>query len=105
MEQYLAVTAPFDGTITERNVHPGALVGPQEPRTSNAPPLLRIEHTATLRLTVPVPETLVGAVAEGSMATFTVRAYPGTTFQGVTKRLSHSLDPRTRSMPVELDVD
>lgn len=103
MEQYLAVTAPFDGTITERNVHPGALVGPQA--GANAPPLLRIEHTATLRLTVPVPENLVGAVSEGSTATFTVRAYPGTNFKGVTKRLSHSLDPRTRSMPVELDVD
>jgi RND family efflux transporter MFP subunit len=103
MEQYLAVTAPFDGTITERNVHPGALVGPQA--GPNAPPLLRIEHTASLRLTVPVPESLVGAVSEGSIATFTVRAFPGTTFKGVTKRLSHSLDPRTRSMPVELDVD
>jgi multidrug efflux pump subunit AcrA (membrane-fusion protein) len=26
---YLVVVAPFDGTITERNVHPGALVGPE----------------------------------------------------------------------------
>src|SRR4051794_1555193 len=29
MEQYLAVTAPFEGVVTERGVHPGALVGPQ----------------------------------------------------------------------------
>src|SRR5665213_1219391 len=28
MYSYLTVTAPFDGIITERNVHPGALVGP-----------------------------------------------------------------------------
>jgi membrane fusion protein (multidrug efflux system) len=103
MEQYLAIVAPFDGTITERNVHPGALVGPQA--GPNAPPLLRIERTAILRLTVPVPENLVGAVSEGATATFTVRAYPAASFRGVTKRLSHSLDPRTRSMPVELDVD
>jgi membrane fusion protein (multidrug efflux system) len=103
MEQYLAVTAPFAGTITERNVHPGALVGPLA--GPGAPPLLRIEDSSTLRLTVPVPENLVGAVAEGGAATFTVRAYPGTSFRGVTKRMSHSLDPRTRSMPVELDVD
>jgi membrane fusion protein (multidrug efflux system) len=103
LEQYLTVIAPFDGTITERNVHPGALVGPQA--GPNAPPLLRIEHTATLRLTVSVPESLVGAVSEGGVANFTVRAYPGATFKGITKRVAHSLDAQTRSMPVELDVD
>jgi RND family efflux transporter MFP subunit len=103
MEQFLTVTAPFDGVITERNVHPGALVGPQA--GANAPPMLRIEQVTPLRLTVAVPESLVGAIAEGSTATFTVRAYPGRTFTGVTKRISRSVDTRTRSMPVELDVD
>jgi len=28
IEGYLQVRAPFDGVVTERNVHPGALVGP-----------------------------------------------------------------------------
>ena len=28
LAQYLTLKAPFDGVITERNVHPGALVGP-----------------------------------------------------------------------------
>ncbi|HBP87402.1 MAG TPA: efflux RND transporter periplasmic adaptor subunit, partial [Nitrospiraceae bacterium] len=28
MEKYLRVAAPFDGVITQRNVHPGAVVGP-----------------------------------------------------------------------------
>src|SRR5262245_21616208 len=28
LQQYLTIKAPFDGIITERNVHPGALVGP-----------------------------------------------------------------------------
>ena len=28
MEGYLRITAPFAGVVTERNVHPGALVGP-----------------------------------------------------------------------------
>lgn len=103
LEQYLVVTAPFDGVITERNVHPGALVGPQT--GTNAAPMLRIEQVAKLRLTVPVPESLVGAIAEGTPATFTVRAHPGVKFTGITKRVSRSVDPKTRSMPVELDVD
>jgi RND family efflux transporter MFP subunit len=102
-EQYLVVTAPFSGVITERNVHPGALVGPQT--GASAPPMLRIEEVAKLRLTVPVPESLVGAIVEGTPATFTVRAFPGVKFTGITKRVARSIDTKTRSMPVELDVE
>ena len=28
MQAYLKITAPFDGVVTDRLVHPGALVGP-----------------------------------------------------------------------------
>jgi RND family efflux transporter MFP subunit len=103
IEQYLTVTAPFDGVITERNVHPGALVGPQT--GGGAAPMLRIELVHRLRLTVAVPEALAGAITEGIAAPFAVRAFPGVQFNGVIKRVSHSVDTRTRSMPVELDVD
>lgn len=101
MEQYLALTAPFDGVVTERAVHPGALVGPQ----AGTAPLLKIEQVHVLRLTVPVPETFVGGISEGAEASFAVRSFPGVKFKGVTKRVSPSIDPKTRSMPVELDVD
>jgi RND family efflux transporter MFP subunit len=103
MEQYLAVTAPFDGVITEREVHPGALVGPQG--AGSATPMLRLEQVQKLRLTVPVPEGLVGAIAQGTTATFTVRTHPGVKFQGTVSRIAQSIDTKTRSMPVELDVD
>jgi len=103
MEQYLAVIAPFEGVITERNVHPGALVGPQA--GTNQPPMLKLEQVRRLRLTVPVPESLAGAIAPGATASFSVRAYPGQKFSGVTSRISHSIDTQTRAMSVELDVD
>src|SRR5919201_1088382 len=54
--QYLQIKAPFDGIITERNVHPGALVGPG----ADALPLFRLHQVSRLRLVVAVPETLVG---------------------------------------------
>jgi RND family efflux transporter MFP subunit len=103
MEGYLAVTAPFDGVITERDVHPGALVGPQG--AGGSTPMLRLEQVHKLRLTVPVPETLVSAIAVGSKATFTVRAFAGVKFDAVVSRLAQSVDTKTRSMAVELDVD
>lgn len=103
MEQYLAISAPFDGVITERDVHPGALVGPQGAASST--PMLRLEQVYKLRLTVPVPEGAVGAIAEGHLAAFTVRTHPGVRFAGTVKRIAQSIDTKTRSMPVELDVD
>jgi RND family efflux transporter MFP subunit len=102
-ESYLVVSAPFDGIITERNIHPGALVGP--PSGPMATPLLRLEQVGRLRLTVAVPESEAGAVTEGVTARFSVRAWPGQKFEGVARRISHSLDPKTRTMAVELDVE
>ena len=77
--QYLRFEAPFDGIITERNVDPGALVGPG----SGATPLFRLHQVSRLRLVVAVPEALVGGIVKGAAVPFTVPAYPGETFYGV----------------------
>jgi membrane fusion protein (multidrug efflux system) len=100
LEQYLTLKAPFDGIITERNVHPGALVGPGTGST----PLLRLHQVSRLRLVVAVPEALVGAMVKGARVAFTVPAYPGETFYGVLNLMAHDLDEKTRTMAVELDV-
>lgn len=100
LEQYLQIRAPFDGVITERNVHPGALVGP----TSGSAPMLRLHQLSRLRLVVAVPEALVGSIVNGTPASFTVPAYPGETFSATVSRKGHDLDPKTRTMAVELDV-
>src|SRR3989454_1294332 len=99
LEQYLTLKAPFDGIITERNVHPGALVGP-----GTGAPLLRLHQVSRLRLVVAVPEALVGAMVKGARVAFTVPAYPGETFYGVLNLMAHDLDEKTRSMAAELDV-
>lgn len=100
MQQYLTIKAPFAGIITERNVHPGALVGPG----SASVPLLRLHQVTRLRLVVAVPEALVGATVKGARVAFSVPAYPGETFYGVLSLMAHDLDEKTRSMAVELDV-
>lgn len=98
METYLQLVAPFDGVITERNVHPGSLVGP------STGSLLRIEQVARLRLTVPVPEAYVGTISRGVKVDFKVSAFPGATFHATIARPAHTLDLKMRSMLVELDV-
>jgi RND family efflux transporter MFP subunit len=103
MEGYLRLTAPFDGVITERNVHPGALVGPASGSTSAAP-LLRLVQNQRLRLVVPVPEAYTSQMKPGTSIPFTVAAYPGATFSGTVARIAQAVDVTTRTMAVELDV-
>lgn len=102
LEGYLRVTAPFAGVVTERNVHPGALVGPG---SGDATPMLRVVDQRRLRLVAPVPEAYTAGLARGISVPFAVSAFPGTTFTGTVARIARAVDVTTRTMAVELDVD
>ena len=66
--------------------------------------LLVIQQVSHLRLVVPVPEEDVGGIVHGASVPFHVPAYPERTYSGTVARISHALDPKTRTMAVELDV-
>jgi membrane fusion protein (multidrug efflux system) len=102
LESYLEIRAPFDGVVTLRNLHPGALVGPASGQ-GGTQPIVQIENIGRLRVVVPVPEAYVGGVREGQQATFSVPAYPGRTFSAPIARISHDINKDTRTMQVELD--
>jgi RND family efflux transporter MFP subunit len=53
---------------------------------------------------VAVPEAIVAGIMDGAQVAFTVPAFPMETFRGVVARIAHSLDDKTRTMAVELDV-
>jgi RND family efflux transporter MFP subunit len=99
LQGYLKITAPFDGVVTDRLIHPGALVG-----TGNDIPLLVIQQISHLRLVVPVPEEDVSGVVNGASVPFQVPAWPERTYAGIIARVSHALDQKTRTMAIELDV-
>ncbi len=105
IEGYLLVRAPFDGVVTERNVHPGSLVGPANSTSGTATPMLRVEKTNKLRLVVSVPEKYAAGMSEGTKVEFSVPAFPSQMFSGAIARIAHSVDVKTRTMPVELDVN
>ena len=98
MLQYLKIAAPFDGLVTDRLVHPGALVGP-----GADPALLVIQQVSRLRVVVPVPEEYVGEIVPGANVEFSVPAHPGRTYAGKIARVAGVLDEKTRTMAVELD--
>jgi membrane fusion protein, multidrug efflux system len=102
MQSYLTIEAPFDGVITERNVHNGSIVSVDA--TRKGVPLVRIQQKSLLRLVVPVPEEATGGIEFGKTIPFTVPAYIGKTFNGTVARLGYALDSATRTMPVELNA-
>jgi membrane fusion protein (multidrug efflux system) len=103
MRAYLTIEAPFDGVVTERNVHQGSIVAVDASRTSL--PLVRVQQRNILRLIVAVPEECVAGLKEGAQIGFSVPAFLGKTFSGKVARLGYALDTKTRTMPVELSVD
>lgn len=102
-KNYLTVRAPFDGIITTRNLHTGALV--IAGGNNGATPVFRLENINTLRLVTAVPEAQVHGIKQGLKTTFTVSAFPNRTFSAKVTRISHSLDQKTRTEAVEMDVN
>ena len=103
LESYLNITAPFEGQVTTRYVHPGALVGPAGGPGAMTP-IVQIQTLRRHRLVVPVPEYDAAGIPEGTEVSFTVPSYPGRVFQAPIARISRAVDIKTRTMPVELDV-
>lgn len=102
LESYLEIRAPFNGVVTERNLHPGALVGPST--GAGAQPILRLQSIGRARLVIDVPEDYAIAVGEGQQVSFTADSIPGKTFHAPIARVSHAVDEKTRTMAVELGI-
>jgi RND family efflux transporter MFP subunit len=102
MGTYLEIRAPFDGVITTRNLHPGALVGPA---TSGGQPIVQLVTDHRLRLVVAVPEDNIQAAKAGQDLAFTVPSLPGQTFHGKVARMAGAVDNRTRTQTIEADID
>jgi membrane fusion protein (multidrug efflux system) len=101
MASYLHLTAPFAGVITERNLSPGAAVGPGGP---GALPLLKLRQLSRLRLRVAVPEAYVADLHRGGKVQFTVKSYPNRPFLGEIARRAGSVQAITRSEQIEIDI-
>lgn len=100
MLDYLQVTAPFSGLITQRTVHPGTLVN----AAMKDKPMLELKQLNVLRLQVDVPENLSVNQKVNDSVQFTVNAFPGEVFSGRISRKSNNIDPRFRSERIEIDV-
>ena len=100
MMGYLRVTAPFSGIITQRNVHPGALVS----ASGKDKPLLELKQSDRLRLQVDIPEAIAAHLKNKDTVSFYVSALQGKKLTGSINRSSMNVNTQYRNERMEVDV-
>jgi RND family efflux transporter MFP subunit len=103
LQSYENVYAPFDGVITVRNTDVGHLInaGAGGPASE----LFHLTAIKVLRIYVAVPETDSPAMKVGATPTVTLDEYPGQSFSGRLVRTDNTINPASRTLRVEVDVD
>jgi len=103
LAQFKQVTAPFDGTVTERRVDIGNLVTAGS--TSGNTLLYRLSQETPMRVFVDVPQSAAGELMKaGVQVQITASNIPGRTFTGEVARTAKAINPQARTMRVEVDI-
>jgi len=102
LEDYTRVLAPFDGTITARSAEIGQLVTADN---NSGTPLFQIADTHVLRIFVHVPQPYAAVMQPGLKADLIFPDHPGKKYPAELVRTSKAIDPATRTLLAELQVD
>jgi RND family efflux transporter MFP subunit len=103
MQGFEKIYAPFDGVITARNTDIGDLIQAGENTTPQQ--LFHLSAIDRLRVFVPVPEIYQSVLHSVKQVSLTSDAYPKERFTGTIARSSNSIDPLSRTLTVEVDID
>jgi RND family efflux transporter MFP subunit len=101
LEDFKHIDAPYDGVVTQRNLNIGSLVD----AGASGSNLFVIADTSKLRVYVDVPETYAASVRVGMPAEVTLNTYGAKPITGTVARTADALDPSTRTLRTEIDVD
>jgi len=104
MMNYLRITAPFAGVVTKRYAHPGAMIQAGTASQTQAMPVVRISQISRLRMILPIPESAVSRIRPGEAVEVRVDALKQV-IQGRVARYSGRLEPSTRTMETEVDIE
>lgn len=94
------ITSPLDGVVALRRLDPGTLVGPTAQST-----IVTIARVDILRVFVTVTEREVHLVKIGQKAHVETDALAGKSIEGSVVRLAPTLDPATRTLDAEVQID
>ncbi len=100
MQSFEKIYAPFDGVVTARTIDTGQLID-----TGGAKELFRLQAIQTLRVYTNVPQAFSGSVKRGMKLDVSFAEHPGKVYQGTIERTADAIDPTTRTLLVEVDLD
>jgi RND family efflux transporter MFP subunit len=104
MQSFEKVYAPFDGVVTAREVDTGQLISSGSGQSAGTE-LFHMQALQTLRVYTNVPQLFSQTMKRGMKVDLTFPEYPGKTFTGTLERTADAIDPVSRTLLVELDVD
>ncbi len=96
------ILAPFNGVITARYIDNGQLINSGAASNDQ---LFQESQVSVLRVYVSVPQVDTRGIKRGMPAQLSLAEFPKQTFTGHVVRTSDSIDPTTRTLLVEVDVD
>jgi RND family efflux transporter MFP subunit len=104
LQSYEQVRAPFDGVISVRNTDVGDLINAGNSSTPNTE-LFHVVQADKLRVYVNLPETFSQTAKPGLTAQLTLGSFPGHTVTGKLVRTANAIEPSTRTLRAEIEVD
>ena len=97
--------APFAGYVAQRNLDQGAAVSAQSAGTTNTSVgIIVLQDIKSVKIQLEVPERDISRVSVGAPVRVTADPYKGELFAGSITRVVHNLDPRSRTMGVEVEI-
>jgi len=104
LQSFEKVYAPFDGVVTARAVDTGQLISSGSAGGAGTE-LFHMQALQTLRVYTNVPQLYSQTMKHGMKIGFTFPEYPGKTFEGTLVRTADAIDPVSRTLLVEIDLD
>lgn len=105
MMEYTQLKAPFAGVVTARSLEPGNLVR-ESGEVGTGQPLFVVSDTSKVRIHIPVPEADAAFVNVDDVVELTFPSFTNQeTIQARVTRRTGSLDPSTRTMLVEVQLE
>lgn len=100
LQSFEKIYAPFDGVVTARSVDTGTLID-----TGASKELFHMQALNVLRVYTNVPQMYTTNLKRGEKIDITFPEYPGRTFEGTLVRTAEAIDPSSRTLLVEVDID
>ncbi len=91
------LVSPISGLVTVRNYDPGDVVA--------GTPILTIENINPAKIVINVSESYYSKVSKGMLATIAIDALEGETFNGKVSLIHPTINPMSRTFPIEIEVN